>query len=380
VAPRSQGAISGLEFLDGILAWLLRVAAAAIILITGYYVYATWFQSDQLFRGMATTGGQIAPAEFQRFVANMQLLMKLLTLAAVVVIVAGLIRFYDAAEFGGVLVVVGLLLAAGMPLLIDGLGGETKGLSRRLAALGNPREYLRSQYVFAGAMLLVVGAIQLLVHGVLYALSAAKRRPKADPEAAKTAAQVRKTQDRFLGFCWELPFCRDTDKKLCPIRNTKKPCWRTGRGCYCDQNVILTISGGSAYAQSRGAMGHSSRATVVRPKSLSEKREQCLQCPVYLHHQSQKYKLLAPLTVIATIACFVLFRDSLRQLYPGVITAFGRAMAGLSFGPKPDGVPVWAGELAANATLSWMLLIVLGILIVAYLLHAVEWTLYRLGV
>ena len=49
---------------------------------------------------------------------------------------------------------------------------------------------------------------------------------------------------------------------------------------------------------------------MVRPKTLSEKRAQCLSCPVYLHHQQQKYTLAAPLSILA-VAVFQASLDTL---------------------------------------------------------------------
>lgn len=371
MSSRHHGAVSGLEFLDGVMLWALRLAAAAIVLITGYYLYATAFESQQLFHGLIEFGRQMSPQDFQRHVANLQLLMRILLLASVVVIVAGLFRYYHMAELGVVFLLVGGILAVGMPLFVDNFGGFEQPLPANLQQFGNPRTYLKEQYILAGVMYLGVGALQTLVHAIIYAIFATRRRPQAEEEAARTAASVRKSTDRYLGRCWELPFCRDTEKKLCPIRHSKKPCWRTGRGCYCDQNVILTISGGGAAAIRRGA--------VSRPKTLSEKRAQCLQCPIYLHRQQQKYRLLAPVALISVAIGFVLARDVMRGLYPGAINALGKALAGLTFGPRPQGVPAWATELASNNTLAWMVVIVLGVLLLAYILHSVEWVLFRLG-
>ena len=381
--PKSQGAVTGLELLEGVMDWALRIAAAAVVLITGYYIYATVAQSDQLFRGLAAPGQQMSAEEFQRHIGNMQLLTKLLLLACAVLVVTGLGRSYMMPETGVVMLLIGAALFFGMPLLIDNMGGPAQGLPKALAkiGIGNPREFLKGQYVLAGAGVMAAAACHLLIHAVLFVIGARSRRPRANEEAARTAAQVRKANDKFLGPCWTLPFCRDTEKKLCPVRHSKKPCWRTGRGCYCDQNIILTLSGGNQYNASRGAAGFLSRtATVHRPKTLREKREQCLSCPVYLHHQSQKYKFLAPAVTVGIIGGLAYYWGTVSTLYPTAMQALGRALSGLSFGGRAGEVPAWAMDLASNNILSWVIVFVGGMLLVAYLLHAVEWALYRLGI
>ena len=146
MALRSQGAISGLEFLDGIMSWVLRIALAAVILTTGYYFYASWYQSEQLFRGMADGGKYVSPEEFQRYVNNMQLLMKVLQLSVVAIIISGLFRYYSNPEFGGVAVVVGLLLAGGMALVIDNrIFKCTCNISTSLIIIGIFTDRIRSK-------------------------------------------------------------------------------------------------------------------------------------------------------------------------------------------------------------------------------------------
>lgn len=377
---------SGLGLLEDVFNWGLRLGALAIILVTGYYIYGIVAANDQIFRALAQPGKYMSQQEFLRNANNMELLTKVLFIASVVMIVSMLGRFLPYAEAGAVLAVVGVVLFFGVPLMIDNMGGPPQGLPKAyqklLQARGylDPRSYLKGQFSFCGMLFLGAGLADLLVHGVIWAASARSRRPKPNEESAKTASQVRKTENKFLGKCWELPFCRDTDKKLCPIRTSNKPCWRTGRGCYCDQNVILTLSGGNLYAASRGSAGYlSASANVARPKSWSEKRNQCLGCPVYLHRQSQKYQVLAPLSLIGVIGAMAYYWNTVKNLYPDGMRALGRAMAGLSFGPAPGGVPTWANDLAVNPGIMWMLLLVGAVLLIAYLLQGVEWFLYRLG-
>jgi hypothetical protein len=366
--------------LEGVLDWGLRAAGLVLIAVTAYYIYATVMHAGELFRGVNPMGQPMTAQEFQRHRGNMDTLGKVLLLAAVGVAVCAIGRYYMYPETGMVLLVVGALLFFGVPFLIDSSGGVGT-LPRQLAALGDPASFLKGRYVLAGAILGGAGAVHLICHGFLLVVNAKNRRPRANEEAAKTAAQVRKPNDQFFGPCWNLPFCRDTDKKLCPIRHSKKSCWRTGRGCYCDQNVILTLSGGQ-YNASRGTAGFLSHtATIARPKTLKEKREQCLQCPVYLHHQGQKYKVLAPLSIVAAIGAIAFYWDRVRTLYPDAMRSLGRSLSGFTFGGgEVGGVPPWAADLAGNQGMMWLLIIVGVILILAYLLHGIEWVLYRLGI
>jgi hypothetical protein len=376
--PTSGG--SGFETVQSIAELICKIAGIVLICITGYYIYGVMMASDQLFRGMVSYNQPMSLADFQRHVTNLRNLMLVLQITALIGMVATLIRFYDYAEGGAVILLLGLGLAIGMPIFIDNYGGSAQGLSKALAKVANPREILRAQYVLAGLIMAVPGGLQLLIHGLMWFAGARARRPQADAE--KTAQSVRKQQDKFMGKCWELPFCRDTEKKLCPVRETKQPCWRKGRGCYCDQNIILRLSGGPANPQVilyHGG-GGSRPSSVVRAKSWKEKRAHCLGCPVYLHHQAQKYQVAAPGAIIGIIALFVFFRAAIMAAYPNAMLSLGRTFSGLSFGPAENGVPQWALDMGQNQGLMWMAIIVAGTLILAYSLQVVEWVLYRLGI
>ncbi len=373
-----SGALTLLETMEDALLWGVRLAGLAVLAIVGYYLYAIFFQSEVLFRG-ASQGVPMPAAEYQRHLANIDSLSRVLMISVIVGMVCSFGRFYSFAETGVILLLLGVGLFYGVPYIIHTNGGSGSP-PPALLKIGDPKRLLATNFAFAGLVLIAGSSTFLVGHIVYFLANAGKRRPRANEEAAKTANQVKKKQDQFLGPCWALPFCRDTDKELCPIRATKKPCWRTGRGCYCDQNIILTLSGGNVYQASRGSAGYMSRAAAIaRPKSGSEKREQCLSCPVYLHHQSQKYRVLAPGVVLLVVLVLVLFWGTIQAGYPAVITSFGLAVSGFSFGSKAGEVPPWAKDMAETPGMMWMVLFVLTAIVVAYAVQAVEWALYRLG-
>ena len=370
-----------LESMQGTINAVLRVAAVLLVLITGYYIYGIVFKSNELFRAVTDTGQAFSAADFQRQLGNMELLTKILLFTSIMGILAAIARYYAVPETGVALLVIGFAMFFGMPFLIDNMGGPEGGLKPALLKLGDPRLYLKSRYTLTGALFLATGAIYLLAHALRFVTGLSRRRPRANAEAAKTAQQVRKKQDVFLGPCWRLPFCRDTEKELCPVRKAKSPCWRSGRGCYCDQGIIMQLSGGAQYGGATGYLSRSAPAAVARPKTRAEKREQCMQCPVYLHHQAQKYKLLAPASLLALVAFFGIYWNQLTtSWYPGAVGALGRAAGGFNFGPSSNGVPGWANDMAHNPTMMWMLLAVIVVLALSYILHGVEWVLYRLGI
>jgi hypothetical protein len=101
---------------------------------------------------------------------------------------------------------------------------------------------------------------------------------------------------------------------------------------------------------------------------------------VYLHRQSQKHRILAPLVVLLPTGAFVYYLANLKALYPQALEAMGRALSTFSVSGQPGDIPGWVNDLASNTGMMWMMLLVLGALVVTYLLQGVEWALYRLGV
>jgi len=380
VRRESSGPAAGLDIIHGALDLAIKIGAFLLIVVTGYYAYATVSHGDELFRGMTPMGTPVTVAAFQAKSLQMVQVMKILHLVCGILVLAVIAKYYSYPEAGGALLVVGALLFLGMPFVIDNMGGQGV-VHASLRRMADPRALLRNQFALAGIIMAAPGLVQLIIHAVYFVVSARERRPKADAEAMKTATSVRKPNDTLLGPCWKLPFCRDTEKQLCPIRQSKKPCWRTGRGCYCDQNVILTLSGGSAYQASRGSAGFLMKAAAVaKPKSFSEKRAQCLSCPVYLHHQGHKYKMLAPLMLLGAVGAMAFYWTTLQGLYPQGIKTLGRALSGFSFGTSAGAVPAWANDMAGNSGMMWLLLIVLALLVIAYIMNGLEWVLYKLGI
>src|SRR5687767_4531246 len=104
MAPKSQGAVTTLEMLESALDWGMRIAALGIVLITGYYVYATLMAGDQLFRGLSAPGTVMPAPDFQRHVGNVELLTRALLVCCAVGTLAVLARYYQFAEAGLALV------------------------------------------------------------------------------------------------------------------------------------------------------------------------------------------------------------------------------------------------------------------------------------
>ncbi len=167
--------------------------------------------------------------------------------------------------------------------------------------------------------------------------------------------------------------------------HSRKPCWREGRGCYCDQNIVLMLSGERGpRVPGRSAQGFVSAHSIIsnKPKTPAEKRAQCLGCPIYLHRQGQKYRLFAPTVVVAVLATILVNKLWIDEIYPRAIQGLGRALRGFSFGTPSAAaaeVPQWAQDLSMQVGVQWLIDNVACLLAIGYLIHLVEWGLYKMG-
>ena len=89
----------------------------------------------------------------------------------------------------------------------------------------------------------------------------------------------------------EAAVCREVIRKQCPAYLAKKRCWKFGRGCYCDEEMISRIIRGE------------SLDVIKAPTRMSrEGKPPCGRCYIYIEHQSHKFRMLSPLALPATLA------------------------------------------------------------------------------
>lgn len=375
----SKAAIAVQETLSTLLTWGTTLSLVGLVMVVGYWIVTAGFNAPLVFTGRED-GVIVTPEQFQRIIDNAVTQAKVLGLCGVLFVLCSMSRWWAYQELGLALVVGGAAIAFGTPFAMDMLAGNNTTLPPGLEPLGSPRTIMTTSLLIVGAGGAAVGGFQLVLLGISAWIQSRRIRPRPTDENAQVAAQNRVAQDRFLGPCWTLPFCRDTVHKICPIRSTKKTCWREGRGCFCDQGVVLALSYTDRVAASRASGGYAGAArTVSVAKTGAQKREQCLGCPIYLHHQEQKYRITAPGIILGVIGLGWWLHTPFQQSYEPGLLWFGRQISGLSFGTEPGEVPAWVQDVATNSVIQWTVLVLIAVLLISYILHMAEWLLYKLG-
>jgi len=240
-----------------------------------------------------------------------------LRVASLVLVISLALRYMYEALIGQILTIAGGVLYFFGPAIFD---RWTVGVfASNQLYIGIVGEFTR-----VGLTALVPGAILLsrdmgarLVAGIKSGKSLAQLWGDED-------ARIRRHRRRKLyEHCWDMPFCREFVRDVCPAWRKAKSCWRLKCGCYCDEQTILRAMTSEAmdnkYAQR--FMQTLAQEQLNRPSvSAKQKRARCRRCVIYTEHQKQKYRVLSPMMFPAVAIVFWVFHDQLVRLL-GIVYA-----------------------------------------------------------
>ncbi len=377
---------------------VLKISAVVLLASAGYLVFGI-------------TAGHLEPAadSAARAAAVFQTTSTVFTVGAILVAVATFVRFYDEPGWVYLAALPGALAFFGVPLLI----------SNRYASPGPIGRDLVRDMQLGGEIIFMVVAIRAVI-----AIVERIRRPPEEPvERDRAALTVEKkkalTKPPIWAKCWELPYCHESLKAVCPAFEAGRSCWRVKRGCNCDPRMIDRLvevraaARGTTAQQQRTAKQYTREEFAEGAKAAGTKQLiACKKCPIYNEHQRQKFAIVNPVVLVATLAAMVL-------LAPAYRVAFGKALYGVdglaarvSFHdpsadrPRtpeeeqmyhgPDWVPVkveplvqtksvvpeedmrtWLGQQLNDEVVRWISYIVICAFVLTYVLRTVEWAVLK---
>lgn len=357
---------SVLDAMDPIATWLLRLAFLVGALCLAYLAVA--------YFGGATknlAGNKNAAVITQ----NLLTCARGLSIAIVVAFVASLILGYEDNKLGAMGAGIGAAMHFGAPLGVRALFGPNLTVSAGMAA----------QFRSVGYVMLIIGLARATIDVLVWLVTLPdKMKSRADvgfarPAEAKQLAVAREAN--MFSPCWKLPFCRETIRKQCPAFLAKKTCWKFGRGCYCDEEMIGRIIRGEA-----------TEAVSAPTRQSRSGKPPCGRCYIFLEHQTHKFRMLSPLALPSTIV--VMFFGW--PIYQFAFTAFNKVLnnlwAGLSFNPQnytpgiiksddPNAIntanpyQVSADQVQHLAMI--FLAILLGFFVLIYISKFIEWAIYK---
>ncbi len=243
-------------------------------------------------------------------------------LAGAVAGAAGSMYLFWGEEFllATLLIVAGLLFFA--PMWLPTLGGSPTGNDYSNAAV----EAIHKSGVILG----VIGIMGLI--GEIFFRIRVRFLQGARMEQLKfgRGIQEEKHQNKFLGKCWQLPYCRKFVRERCPIYHAKRTCWKERVGCMCEEEVIQNAMQNKAIP--KDAIAAARYIPVNNKITAGQKRERCKQCVIYNEHLRHKYKLMLPITIGVFILMYVVFRGPMLGWSELAIMKFNGVLGNISEG------------------------------------------------
>lgn len=357
------------ELLQDLLQLIGVVSAAGVALATAYLLWG-------VFSGMVSSWATLPPTERLRVEQNVNLAGRALLASTAVAAASFTLLYLQETTIGYIFLLLAALLALGVPLGIIHLappaGREPTLLPAVVVAFQQ-----------AGLLCLVPGIIFAVLDVWMRVTSGYFREMFNRANLRYGANVMRESQptNRFLGKCWQLPFCRPSIRKSCPIYHARRACWREGVGCMCEERVILQALEG------KGAPSSDPRQNVRfipynRHLSEEEKRERCRNCIIYNYRQQQKYQVIAPMVIVAAIAIVLHYAQQAQQLLFQVLRTVDTFVARFAFLPSSGEVQYMKIESLARSSefVAWMMIGIIAVILVSYVLRIVEYFIFQLKV
>lgn len=337
----------------------VKLFVLAFVVSVAYIVYGIY-------------GGHLRGAIEPRVMRNIQLMGQVMALSGGLGTICLVIITFDEVAFAVVAGMVGLGLVFGFPLLVA--GQLDQGGARAADVI------LRWSSVAGQFIVLVVG-VRILIEIINYILQAPQRQARI---AGKQGIEGQKKSTSHsiwkLQRCWEMPYCHEAIREVCPAYKVRNNCWRIRQGCNCDPTMIeaLIRAGGATRGKGDTSSGKLAQEAYLRSDleadiklGEGERTRECKNCPIFNEHQRQKFNLLNPIIIVAAIAGLLAAYPIMQKLYVVSIIALSSLASQMTYGVS-ESVSQWIGRLDSPAV--WIFFyIIVGLVVMSYVLKFVEW-------
>lgn len=261
----------------------------------------------------------------------------------------------------GQLIIAGLLFFA--PMYLPMVGGTSNPNDVQGAAI--------AEVAKAGAILGVIGIIALAIELLLRVRVRIMQGVRSDTLKFGKGIKEERYQNKFMGKCWQLPFCRKFVRERCPIYHAKRTCWKERVGCMCEEEVIRNAMENRPIPKDAVAAG---RYIPVNNKLTdSQKRSRCKQCVIYNEHLKHQYKLMVPITIGGFALLYFVTRSPLLNVSGDLITRVNKILGSVTYG---------AGQIQQGGVVIFkeVILDCFMFVLLAYVLKLLEYIIFKLKV
>lgn len=336
----------------------LKLSALVFAACVGYILYA-------IYGGFL--GEAASPEVIAKGVWNLALVGQIMAFAGALGTICLVIVSYEEIAIAVVAGLLGVGMVLGFPLMVAGKVAP--------AAQSAGEMITRWAGVTGQAMVVIVG-IRIVIEIANYIREAPARRARiAEEGGLEKPKKVIKTSPAYrLSRCWEMPYCHEAIRDLCPAFQKRKNCWRLKQGCNCDPHLIESLlkRGGSTDAlPEQGSEYIRSDLQSGAREAGTQRTRECRNCPIFNEHQREKFRLLNPIIIAATIVGLVAAYPIMRVLYRQFIAFLATVARRFALS---ETIPVgeWIARFDSPAVWTFFYIIV-GLLLLSYVLKAVEW-------
>ncbi len=346
---------------------IAKVCVAAFVVALGYIIYGVY-------------GGYLDSNVDARKLGNIVLMGKVLCAAGILGTLAFIVAMAHEVAYGVAAGIVGLALIFGTPML----------LITKLQSPDSPAGVAIQEWTFRAGLGICVLALLRVVYQIGHMLKTGpKSREKAlrDEEERLGPKKVKRVQGVY-SRCWDLPYCHDTIRDVCPAYKDRKNCWRMKRGCNCDPMMVETMiqAGAARMGKGQDKVGAKKQQTaddymrdaVGAGKGAkgtpSGRTISCKKCPIYGEHQRQKFKIVNPIALVLTIVGLVLCYPILNEAYKGTVQWMANTAAEFTMGNQID-PGKWFAYLD-TPTVQVFFFAIVSLFLVSYVLKFVEWAVF----
>ena len=305
------------------------------------------------------------------FAQNLQLLRSIISISGSAFVISVVIRYYQEEVTAYLLLVVGVVIYWGMPVIINASMQNTP--SDILAPISD----IDKAYTAIGITSLVL-AIPLIIIDLWKKVLFSSYKTEENKDviiSRKESAAI-----PIYAHCWQLPHCREYLRKHCASYKKRKDCWRLKSGCYCDEEMMLQAMKSSG--AEKEAIPTLNNAAYPRPKKATsqEKKERCIGCMLYILHQRQKYRLFSPFAFpLVAVIMFVLYRP-LMMILGKVVEFSDRLALALTIAPgnADSALQKYTIIMRTSDTIEWILFICISLVLVSITIRLMEYIIFEL--
>lgn len=344
-----------IDFMEKVMAWavtVLKVCIAGFVVSTLYVLYGVY-------------GGHLAQGVEPRIIENLRIMGQVMAASGALGTLCLVILTHEEVAFAVAAGMLGAGMIFGFPLMV---AGQVRGGAERAA------QVITSAGTTTGQLIVVIVGFRILWEIVRFISEAPSRRARiAEEEGVEKPKTTIQRPWWRLSRCWEMPFCHEAIRDICPAYKQRKNCWRIGRGCNCDPYLIESLlrRGAGTDSLPEDSSEYTRSDLSGARQAGKERTRQCRTCPIFIEHQRQKFRVLNPIVIVATLVGIVFAYPFVRRLYGAFIAFMAKLAERFAFGTQVP-VDAWIKRLDSPAVWVFFFIIV-ALLALSYVLKAVEW-------